>query len=62
MNDMWDRPFDGAVSRTSQRPLVSGQVSMPKAWAWLGIQLSVALWALLQLNPNTCVSVLVATT
>ena len=50
VNDMWDRNFDGAVSRTAGRPLPSGAVSLGGAGAFLGAQLGVGLWCLLQLN------------
>jgi len=53
VNDMWDRDIDGKVARTSQRPLASGQVSMPQAVAFLGGQLSVALACVLPMSWET---------
>jgi 4-hydroxybenzoate polyprenyltransferase len=50
VNDMWDRRFDAAVSRTAGRPLARGEVGLPSAAAFLGAQLTAALWCLLQLN------------
>jgi 4-hydroxybenzoate polyprenyltransferase len=53
VNDMWDRRFDAAVSRTAARPLASGALSLPAAAAFLGAQLGASLWCLLQLNLAT---------
>lgn len=50
INDMWDRDIDGKVSRTKDRPLVNGDVSIQQAWVYLAGQLSVGLAILLQLN------------
>ena len=50
VNDMWDRRFDAAVSRTRARPLASGKLGMLSATAFLGAQLGAGLWCLLQLN------------
>lgn len=50
VNDMWDRRFDAAVSRTAARPLASGEVSLGGATVFLVAQLTGALWCLLQLN------------
>jgi 4-hydroxybenzoate polyprenyltransferase len=50
VNDMWDRRFDAAVSRTAARPLASGEVSLGGAAVFLVAQLTGALWCLLQLN------------
>ena len=50
VNDMWDRRFDAAVSRTRDRPLASGRLSMGTATIFLGAQLGAGLWCLLQLN------------
>ena len=48
-NDIWDRNFDGQVARTRFRPLVSGQVSLLQAFAFLGLQLAVSALILLLL-------------
>ena len=53
INDMWDRNIDGKVERTKYRPIASGQVSMPQAFAFLGAQLSVGLAVLCTMNPLT---------
>ncbi|KAK9704260.1 MIR domain [Popillia japonica] len=50
INDMWDRDLDGKVSRTKDRPLVSGDINMTRAWMFLFAQLSCGLAVLLQLN------------
>lgn len=50
INDMWDRDIDSKVERTKDRPLVTGDVKMKEAVAFLGAQLSVGLAILLQLN------------
>jgi 4-hydroxybenzoate polyprenyltransferase len=48
---MWDRDFDRRVSRTRNRPLASGELTMKQATAFLAAQLSVGLAVLLSLNP-----------
>ncbi|KAJ1947514.1 Para-hydroxybenzoate--polyprenyltransferase, mitochondrial precursor (PHB:polyprenyltransferase), partial [Linderina pennispora] len=53
INDMWDVKFDKMVERTRIRPIASGLISRPKAFVFLGAQLSVALGVLVQLNPYT---------
>ena len=50
INDMWDRNFDDKVARTRLRPLASGAVTLPQAWAFLAAQLSAGLTVLLSLN------------
>ncbi|WAQ86942.1 hypothetical protein PtA15_7A671 [Puccinia triticina] len=50
INDLWDRSIDKKVSRTQLRPLASGALSPINAVGWLGIQLSIGLAILLQLN------------
>ena len=50
INDMWDRNIDRLVERTRDRPITSGQVGMFDALVYLGLQLSVGLMVLLQLN------------
>lgn len=49
-NDIVDRDFDTRVERTRQRPLPSGQVSLKRALAFLGLQGLVGLLVLLQFN------------
>ncbi|CCM04845.1 uncharacterized protein FIBRA_07038 [Fibroporia radiculosa] len=50
INDMWDRKLDKAVARTRERPLAKGEISMPQAVGFLGLQLSTGLAVLTQLN------------
>ncbi|MFL6751950.1 MAG: 4-hydroxybenzoate octaprenyltransferase [Sphingomicrobium sp.] len=49
-NDIVDRDLDRQVERTRLRPLASGRVSVPAAWALLGALCLVGLVVLLQLN------------
>ncbi|MBA4791843.1 MAG: 4-hydroxybenzoate octaprenyltransferase [Rhizobiales bacterium] len=48
-NDILDRNIDKQVARTRSRPLASGQVSLPAAFAFLALQLLVGLAVLLAL-------------
>lgn len=50
INDMWDKDIDDKVSRTKDRPLVSGALSLSDAFIFLGGQLGLGLLILLQLN------------
>ncbi|KAJ3412144.1 hypothetical protein HDV05_001182 [Chytridiales sp. JEL 0842] len=50
INDMWDRDLDRKVERTRMRPIASGLVSYKQAVAFLGLQLSMGLAVLVQLN------------
>ncbi|CDZ96355.1 4-hydroxybenzoate polyprenyl transferase [Phaffia rhodozyma] len=50
INDMWDMRIDKAVARTRLRPLAAGDVNLFQATAFLGLQLSVGLGVLTQLN------------
>ena len=50
INDMWDRNIDRLVKRTRDRPITSGQVKMFDALVYTGVQLSLGLLVLLQLN------------
>ncbi|MDO8838814.1 MAG: 4-hydroxybenzoate octaprenyltransferase [Parvibaculum sp.] len=49
-NDIVDRDIDAAVARTRSRPLPSGAISLPAAWAFLVAQCLVGLAVLLALN------------
>jgi 4-hydroxybenzoate polyprenyltransferase len=49
-NDLVDRDIDGRVERTRSRPIPSGQVSVPAAYAFLVAQALVGLLILLQFN------------
>jgi 4-hydroxybenzoate polyprenyltransferase len=48
-NDICDKDFDAQVARTKDRPLPSGEVSVPAAWIFLGLQLLVGFAILLAL-------------
>ena len=50
INDLWDMDIDKKVERTRNRPLTSGLVTPFRALTFLGLQLSVGLSILLQLN------------
>jgi 4-hydroxybenzoate polyprenyltransferase len=49
-NDLVDRDLDARVERTRSRPIVSGQVSVPQAAAFLVLQALIGLVVLLQFN------------
>ncbi|WP_424990278.1 4-hydroxybenzoate octaprenyltransferase [Fluviibacterium sp. S390] len=51
-NDITDREFDAAVTRTRSRPIPSGQVSVRGAVAWMGLQALLAFAILLSFNLN----------
>lgn len=51
VNDLWDRRFDPAVERTSQRPLASGRVSVASAWVLLLLCILAAYAVLQALEP-----------
>jgi 4-hydroxybenzoate polyprenyltransferase len=53
INDMWDKELDKQVERTRYRPLAAGALGLPAATVFLGLQLSVGLIILLQLNDFT---------
>jgi 4-hydroxybenzoate polyprenyltransferase len=48
-NDICDKDFDAQVARTRDRPLPSGEVSVLRAWMFLGLELLVGLAILLAL-------------
>jgi 4-hydroxybenzoate polyprenyltransferase len=50
INDLADRDIDGRVARTAQRPIASGEISVPQALAFLAALLLAGLIVLLQLN------------
>jgi len=50
INDIIDRDYDTRVARTATRPIASGQISVPKAILFLGLQLLLGLGILLQFN------------
>ncbi len=49
-NDITDRNYDGAVARTKSRPIPSGQVSVLKAFVWMGLQALLASLILFSFN------------
>ena len=49
-NDIVDRDFDARVARTATRPIPSGQVSLRKAFVFLGALLLIGLLVLIQLH------------
>ena len=53
INDLWDRDIDGSVARTKERPLASGELTVAKAVAFLGLQLSAGLAVLCSLNETS---------
>ncbi|KAJ2700653.1 Para-hydroxybenzoate--polyprenyltransferase, mitochondrial precursor (PHB:polyprenyltransferase) [Coemansia sp. IMI 203386] len=53
INDLWDVRFDRMVERTKTRPIASGAITRPRAFAFLGAQLAAGLAVLVQLNPYT---------
>ncbi|KAG1056597.1 hypothetical protein G6F43_001516 [Rhizopus delemar] len=50
INDLWDRDIDGKVERTKIRPIAAGLITPKQAVGFLGLQLSVGLAVLTQLN------------
>jgi 4-hydroxybenzoate polyprenyltransferase len=54
-NDIVDRDYDAGVERTRLRPIPSGQVTVPQAFAFLAVQLLAGLAVLLQLNWDTII-------
>ena len=49
-NDITDRDLDARVERTRSRPIPAGQVSVPRAFAFLVVQALIGLVVLLQFN------------
>ena len=48
-NDLWDRKFDKLVTRTKERPLANGKVSLRSAWFLLALLLFFSLFTVLQI-------------
>lgn len=55
INDIWDQDIDAKVQRTRSRPLAANEISVPRAFAFLGTQLSAGLMVLLCLNNTSIV-------
>ncbi|MEE9139193.1 MAG: 4-hydroxybenzoate octaprenyltransferase [Alphaproteobacteria bacterium] len=53
VNDIADRDFDRQVARTRTRPIASGAVSVPRAFAFLGLLLLAGFGVLVTFNPFT---------
>ena len=52
-NDIWDRQFDKKVTRTKDRPLANGQVSIKAAWMLLLSMLFLSLFIVLLIPINS---------
>lgn len=50
VNDLADRRIDARVARTATRPIASGAVGVAGGVAFLGLQLALGLWVLVQFN------------
>ncbi len=50
INDFWDRDIDRKVARTADRPLASGRIGVPAAFAFLVTLLLIGLAVLMQLD------------
>jgi 4-hydroxybenzoate polyprenyl transferase len=53
INDVWDRKIDAQITRTKNRPLASGEISLFGALSFFTILCISGLLLLLQLNQNT---------
>ena len=49
-NDMLDRDLDAQVSRTSDRPLPAGEITLRQAFIWLAVQLAISAVILFSFN------------
>ena len=52
-NDIWDRHFDKKVTRTQERPLAKGSVSLKTAWVLLTAMLFLSLLIVLSIPANS---------
>jgi len=50
-NDIVDRDIDAKVARTAARPIPSGQITVPQAWAFIAVCCAASLAILLSFNP-----------
>ena len=55
INDIVDRKIDRNVERTKNRPLASGEITVPKAMAFLALQSSLALSILLKFDTTSII-------
>ena len=53
INDLWDKDIDKKISRTRNRPIANGEVSIKEAFIFLMILLTISLLCLLKLNEFT---------
>ena len=53
INDLWDRNIDKKISRTKNRPIASGEISVQNALLFLIVFLLVGLLCLMNLNKQT---------
>jgi 4-hydroxybenzoate polyprenyltransferase len=52
INDLWDRRYDQHVTRTKDRPLVTGSITTKQAIQFVLLQSSIGLCVLLSLQPH----------
>jgi len=52
-NDIWDRQFDKKVTRTKERPLANGKISLKTAWILLISLLFLSLFIVLLIPTNS---------
>ena len=52
-NDIWDRQFDKQVTRTKERPLANGKVTLKSAWILLISLLFLSLYIVLSLPTDS---------
>jgi len=52
-NDIWDRRFDKKVTRTKERPLANGSISLKTAWILLILMLFLSLFIVLSIPTDS---------
>ncbi len=52
-NDIWDRRFDKKVTRTKERPLANGNISLKTAWILLILMLFLSLFIVLSIPTDS---------
>ena len=60
INDLWDKDIDKKISRTKNRPIANGEISVINAIKFLGVLLILGLICLLNLNKATWVIALLS--